>query len=258
MPEPAAALSIDLNSDLAEGFGAYTMGDDEAILKIVSSANVACGLHAGDPEIMARVFGLAKQLGVKAGAHPGLPDLWGFGRRVIPFSTGEIERLVAYQIGAAQALSVYSGNPITYVKVHGALSHMAHGDVQIATAIGRAMKAVDARLVCLTFPNGPMRQVAQDLGLRVAAEIFADRGYTEEGALVPRNQPGALLHDPKDAAARALRMVRGGGVETMSGRLLPMKVESICVHSDTPGAVELAAEVRRTLEAAGVTIRAFA
>jgi 5-oxoprolinase (ATP-hydrolysing) subunit A len=257
MSEPDPALSIDLNSDLGEGFGAYSMGDDDAILKIVTSANVACGLHAGDPEIMARVFGLARQRGVKTGAHPGLPDLWGFGRRVIPFSAGEIERLVAYQIGAAQALSAYCGNPITYVKAHGALSHMAYTDVDVAKAIGRAMKAVDDSLVCLTFPNGHMPRVAQELGLRVSAEIFADRGYTEEGTLVPRQLPGALLRDPKAAAARALRMVRGGGVETLSGRLLPMKTESICVHSDTPGAVEMAAEVRRTLEAAGIVIRAF-
>jgi len=250
--------SIDLNSDMGEGYGAYRMGDDEGILQIVSSANVACGQHAGDPEIMARTFELAKSRGVVVGAHPGFPDLWGFGRRAIPYTPGEIERLVAYQIGAAQALSAYAGNPIRYVKAHGALGHLTYSSEEVAQAFGRALKAVAPDLVCATFPNGHMPRVAREMGLKVACEIFADRGYTEEGFLVPRNQPGALLHDPDQAAARVLRMIREQGVETVSGRIVPMSFHTICMHSDTPGALEMAARVRQALVDAGIAIRSFA
>ncbi|WP_041681799.1 5-oxoprolinase subunit PxpA [Cupriavidus sp. DF5525] len=253
----AASLRVDLNSDMGEGFGAYHMGDDEAILNIVSSANIACGLHAGDPEIMAKTFALARERGVAVGAHPGFPDLWGFGRRIIPFSTGEIERLVAYQIGAAQALSAYAGHPITYVKAHGALGNLTQTDAEVSTAIARAIKAVDPKLVCLTFANGHLERIGKEMGLRVCAEVFADRAYTDEGHLVHRKIPGAVLHDAHEAAARMLRMVRAGAIETISGKLVPAPIESICVHSDTPGAIAMAAEVRRTLEEAGVTVRSF-
>lgn len=258
MSAAKAARCVDINSDMGEGYGPYRMGDDTAILDIVSSANVACGLHAGDPEIMASTFTLAKERGVAVGAHPGYPDLWGFGRRVIPYSVGEIERLVAYQIGAAQALSAYAGHPITYVKTHGALANLSQTEEGVARAIVRAIKAVDGELVCLTFPGGNMQRAARDVGLRVRTEIFADRAYTEEGELVSRKLPGAVLHDPKAAAARALRMVQNGAIETISGTLLPCQIESICVHSDTPSAVELAGEVRRALEAAGIAVQPFA
>lgn len=258
MTTSKAPSTIDLNSDMGEGFGAYKMGDDEGILKIVSSANVACGYHAGDPEIMARTFAIAKENGVTAGAHPGFPDLWGFGRRHIPFTPGEIERLVAYQIGAAQALATYAGNPLKYVKAHGQLGHLTYGDESVAKAFANAIKAVDPRLVCTTFPNGHLPGIARDMGLSVACEVFADRGYTEEGFLVNRKLPGALLHDPQEAAARMLRMVQAQGVETLSGRMIPMEFHTICMHSDTPGALAMAAQVRSTLEEAGIRIQAFA
>ncbi|MBP1318303.1 5-oxoprolinase subunit PxpA [Herbaspirillum sp. 1130] len=251
-------LCIDLNSDMGEGFGAYRMGDDEAILKIVSSANIACGMHAGDPEIMAKTFKLAKERGVAVGAHPGFPDLWGFGRRIIPLTPGEIERVVAYQIGAAQALSTYAGHPITYVKPHGALGNLTQTDVEVSSAIARAIKAVAPSLKILTFVNGALERIAGEMGMQTCAEVFADRAYTDEGHLVHRKVPGAVLHDVNEAAARMLRMVQAGGIETISGKLIPAKIESICVHSDTPGAIEMAAEVRRRLETAGVTIKAFA
>jgi len=251
------SLQIDLNSDMGEGFGVWRMGDDEAILDIVSSANVACGLHAGDPEIMARTFSMARKRGVSVGAHPGFPDLWGFGRRIIPFSTGEIERLVAYQIGAAQALSTYAGHPITYVKAHGALGNLTQTDHDVATAIARAIKAVNPELVCMTFAGALMQKIAGDMGLRVCSEVFADRAYDEEGHLVHRKTPGAVLHDVEQAAARMLRMVEAGGIETLSGRMLPVQIDTICVHSDTPGAIQMAAQVRRVLEGAGVTIKSF-
>src|SRR5258705_10297870 len=190
---------VDLNSDLGEGYGAYKCGDDEAMLSIVTSANVACGFHAGDPEIMARTFRSAKQRGVAVGAHPSLPDLWGFGRRRIPFSAGEIERLVAYQIGAAQALAAYSDHRITHVKPHGALSNMSEAEREIADAIARAIRAVDPSLVFLTIARSEQVKAAEALNIATVAEIYADRGYTEEGRLMPRNLPGALIEDVEQA-----------------------------------------------------------
>ncbi|HEY0287664.1 MAG TPA: 5-oxoprolinase subunit PxpA [Pseudomonas sp.] len=251
------SLQIDLNSDMGEGFGAWKMGDDDAILDIVSSASVACGFHGGDPEIMARVFAEAGRRGVAAGAHPGFPDLWGFGRRIIPFSLGEIERLVAYQIGAAIALSTYAANPITYVKAHGALGNLTQTDAGVATAIAKAIKAVDSSLICVTFAGGLMHPIANDLGLTTKAEVFADRAYTEDGCLVHRSEPGAVLHDVEFAAQRMLRMIQAGGIETTSGQMLPAHFDTICVHSDTPGAISMAAQVRRVLENAGVAIKPF-
>ncbi|MDO9416392.1 LamB/YcsF family protein [Pararhizobium sp.] len=251
------ALSVDLNSDMGEGFGAYRMGDDDAILKIVTSANIACGFHGGDPEIMASTFALAKKRGVAVGAHPGFPDLWGFGRRNIPFSVGEIERLVAYQIGAAQALSAYAGHPITYVKAHGALGNLTQQDADVAGAVNRAIKAVDPALKCLVIALGHQQRQAGDLGLTTVSEIFADRAYTDEGHLVHRSLPGAVIHDPAETAARVIRMVRAGAIETVTGRSLETSVDSICVHSDTPSAVAIARAVRDGLEADGITVQSF-
>jgi UPF0271 protein len=258
MTTKADVPHVDLNSDMGEGYGAYRMGDDRAILKIVSSANVACGFHAGDPEIMARTFAEAKELGVSVGAHPGFDDRYGFGRRIIPMSLGEIERIVAYQVGAAQALSAYAGHPISYVKPHGALGNLTQTDDDVAKAIGRAVKAVDPNLVLLTFANGYLERFAHESGMRSCAEIFADRAYTDEGHLVHRKVPGAVLHDTQFAADRALRMVQEGAIETITGKLVKAPIGSICVHSDTPGAIEMAARVRNTLEAAGVQIKSFA
>ncbi|NML75026.1 LamB/YcsF family protein [Rhizobium sp. S-51] len=250
-------ISVDLNSDMGEGFGAYRMGDDDAMLSIVSSANIACGLHAGDPEIMATTFATAKAKGVAVGAHPGFPDLWGFGRRNIPFSAGEIERLVAYQIGAAQALSTYAGHPITHVKAHGALGNLTQQDETVARAVNNAVKAVDPSLVCLTIALGHQERLAREMGLNCRSEIFADRAYTDEGFLVHRSQPGAVIHDADAAARRVVRMVKNGSIETITGRVIVTSIDSICVHSDTPSAVGIARTVREALEAAGVTVANF-
>lgn len=250
--------TVDLNSDMGEGFGAYRMGDDQAILKIVTSANIACGFHAGDPEIMARTFADAKAQNVCVGAHPGYPDLWGFGRRDMAFSPEQIERLVAYQVGAAMALSTYAGNPIKYVKCHGAMGHQTYHSEAVATAVCRAVKAVDPRLILLSIANGQQDRVARDMGLVSKAEIYADRGYDETGFLIARSLPGALLKDPQQAADRILRMLAAGGVETSEGKTVATPIDSICVHSDTPGAIEMAARVRTLLEGAGVTVQAFA
>jgi 5-oxoprolinase (ATP-hydrolysing) subunit A len=254
----AAVATVDLNSDLGEGFGAYKCGDDDAMLLIVTSANVACGFHAGDPEIMARTFRAARQRNIAIGAHPSLPDLWGFGRRRIPFSTGEIERLVAYQIGAAQALAAYAGHRITYVKPHGALSNISEAEREVADAIARAMKAVDPSLVFLAIACGEHGKAADAHGLATVAEIYADRGYTEAGRLMPRGQPGALIEDPEEAAERVLAMVDAGAVITHAGMRLKTPIGSICTHGDSPNAVAMARLVRARLEAAGVSIAPFA
>jgi UPF0271 protein len=250
--------TVDLNSDLGEGFGTWSCGDDEAMLSIVSSANVACGMHAGDPEIMARTFATAKAKGVAVGAHPGLPDLWGFGRRRIPFTAGEIERLVAYQIGAAQALASYAGHRISYVKPHGALGNWAEADRAIADAVAAAIKAVDADLTFLAIALSEQVRAGEAAGLRTVSEVFADRGYTEKGGLVPRGQPGAMIETAEEAADRVLSMIGEGALVTVSGARIPAPVESICVHGDSAHAVKVAGTVRSRLEQAGFAIAPFA
>lgn len=249
--------SVDLNSDLGEGYGAYACGDDAAILGIVTSANVACGLHAGDPEIMARTFALAKERGVAVGAHPGFPDLWGFGRRRMPYSPAEIERLVAYQIGAAQALAAYAGHRITYVKAHGALANVAAEERPVADAIARAVRAVDRELALLAIALTAQVPAGEACSLEVHQEIFADRGYTPTGLLISRSQPGAMITDAGEAADRVLRMVEAGAILTADGQTLPTPIRSICVHGDSDHAVATARAVRTRLEGAGVTLAPF-
>ena len=249
--------SVDLNADLGEGFGAYRIGDDAALLGVVTSANVACGLHAGDPEIMAETFRLAKAGGVAVGAHPGFPDLWGFGRRVLPFSAGEIERLVAYQIGAAAALSALAGHPIAYVKLHGALANLAVADIDVAAASVRAIKGVDASLACLAIAHGRQERCARDAGLRTYSEVYADRGYQEDGSLMPRHRPGAFVHDPAEAVERACRMVISGEIVSVDGKALPTQVDSICVHGDSPTALATARLLAERLAAEGIVLAPF-
>jgi UPF0271 protein len=249
--------SVDLNSDLGEGFGTYRCGDDEAMLSIVTSANVACGLHAGDPEIMARTFAIARERGVAVGAHPGFPDLWGFGRRRLPFSTGEIERLVAYQIGAAAALAAYAGHRITYVKTHGALGNIACEEREVADAVARAVRAVDPGLALLATALTELVAAGDAAGLDVYQEIYADRGYTETGQLISRSLPGAMIEDAEQAAARVLEMVETGTVITARGKRLPTPIRSICVHGDSIHAVATARHLRERLEHAGVTLKSF-
>jgi 5-oxoprolinase (ATP-hydrolysing) subunit A len=251
-------LTIDLNSDLGEGFGPYRCGDDDAMLAIVTSANVACGFHGGDPEVMAHTFGAAKARGVRVGAHPGFPDLWGFGRRRIPFSPGEIERLVAYQIGAAQALAAYAGHRITHVKAHGALGNMAEVEPDIADAIARAVRSVAPALMLLAIARSEQIRAAERVGITAVAEIFADRGYSEAGRLIPRGQKGAHIEDPDEAADRVLAMVNSAAIITAEGKHLRTPIGSVCVHSDSPLAIKIAQKVRARLEASGIAIAGFA
>jgi UPF0271 protein len=250
--------SVDLNCDCGEGFGAYRIGDDAAMLDIVTSVNVACGFHAGDPEIMAKTFEAAKSRGIAIGAHPGFPDLWGFGRRRLPLAAEEIERLVAYQIGAANALATYAGARLGYVKIHGALSNIAAEDETIAQAIARAVKMVEPRLGFLAPAGSKLETAGLAHGLAVAREIYADRAYTDAGILVERSCPGAVLHDAGDAAARVLAMVSEGAIFTISGKRLAARIDSICVHGDSPNAVAMAKAVRACLEEAGIALAPFA
>jgi 5-oxoprolinase (ATP-hydrolysing) subunit A len=250
--------SIDLNCDCGESFGANVIGDDAAMLNIVTSANVACGFHGGDPEVMARTFRLAKDSGVAVGAHPSFPDLQGFGRRRLPFSAAEIERLVAYQIGAAQALAAYVGHKLTHVKPHGALSNIASEEAEIAHAIARATKAVDPQLIFLAIASTELERAGDAAGLAVAREIYADRSYRDDGLLVSRAQPDAVLHDPATIAARVVTMIEEGAVVTASGKRRPTQIDSVCVHGDTPGAVAIAQGVRAALTKSGIYLRPFA
>ena len=248
---------IDLNSDLGESLGAWSMGDDAAMLDIVSSANVACGFHAGDPAGILATLRAAKARGVAVGAHVAYPDLIGFGRRNMDVASADLVADVIYQIGALQGLAQAAGTRITYVKPHGALYNtIAHDSAQARDVIA-AIRAVDANLALVALAGSPLVRWAQDAGLRVVAEAFADRAYTPQGTLVSRREPGAVLHDSALVASRMLRLVRDGVVEAVDGSLASVQAQSICVHGDSPGAVAMARAVRAALEADGIAVRPF-
>ena len=248
------ARRINLNADIAEGWGAYDIGDDASLMRIVKSASVACGFHAGDHNTMHRLVMLAKEQGVSIGAHPGFNDLWGFGRREIRMKPAELEYMTAYQIGALQAIARYAGLPVTHVKAHGALSNMAAVDAAYAMAIGRAIKVVDASLVYVALAGSEMEKAGLKLGLRIAREGFADRQYEEDGNLAPRSVAGTVFRDPRKALDQALRMVESGEIIARSGRIIRLDVDTICVHGDEPSAVEVAKAVRAGLDKAGVEV----
>jgi UPF0271 protein len=252
-------MKIDLNCDMGEGFGPWPMGDDDAMLDIVSSANIACGFHAGDPSTMFRTAETAKRKGVAVGAHPGFNDLQGFGRRVIRGdSPAEIERMVAYQVGAMQAVAALAGHRMTYVKVHGSLNNMANEEEDLALAIARAVKGVDASLVNVCMPGLLMEKASEKIGVKVAREFFADRTYEDNGTLTSRKKPGSVLHDAEQAAERVLRTLQDRAVVTTSGKRIPIEIDTVCVHGDEPSAVAMARTVRAKLEANGITIAPFA
>jgi 5-oxoprolinase (ATP-hydrolysing) subunit A len=252
-----ASHPIDLNADLGEGFGQWRMGDDAAMLDIVTSANVACGFHAGDPDIMARTFALAREKGVAVGAHVAFPDIAGFGRRAIAMTPPEIERAVAYQIGAARALARYAGHDVSYVKAHGALANIAERDAGVADALARAVRAVDPDLALLAIALSEQTRAGERAGLRVAHEIFADRAYLDDGRLQPRGEAGAVITDPEAAILRIREMLAAGALVTTGGRRLQTPIDSICVHGDTAHAVEMARRLREALEGEGFALRAF-
>ena len=250
-------MKIDLNSDLGESFGAWTMGDDAAMLGIVSSANVACGFHAGDPAGILQTLRAAQARGVVVGAHVAYPDLQGFGRRNMDVASADLVADVIYQIGALQGLAAAAGTTVRYVKPHGALYNTIAHDARQAKDVINAIRAIDPGLVLVALAGAPLVQWARDAGLRVVSEAFADRAYTPAGALVSRREQGAVLHDPELIARRMARLVREGVVEAIDGSLVRIEADSICVHGDSPGAVDMARELRRQLEQSGVTIRSF-
>lgn len=248
-------MAIDLNCDMGESFGAYILGADEALMPLVTSANIACGYHAGDPMVMDRTVRLALRHGVSIGAHPGFPDLLGFGRRVMHLRPEEIENYVLYQVGALAAFARSVGAEPAHVKPHGALYNMAERDLEIARAIARGVARAGPRLILVGRANSALIRAAAEVGLPAAREGFADRAYEPDGSLRPRHLPGAVLTDPETAAEQALRIAREGRVTASNGETIPLAADTLCIHGDTPGAAEIARAVRRRLEAAGVEVR---
>jgi len=253
-PEPRV---VDLNADLGESFGAWRLGDDEAMLAIVTSANVACGFHAGDPLTMRRVCARAIARGVRIGAQVSYRDLAGFGRREMTVPPDELAAEILYQIAALDGIARAEGGRVSYVKPHGALYNRSARDRDQAAAIAAAVVSYDPELPLLTLPGSATEAAAAEVRLRAVTEAFADRGYTDDGSLVPRGQPGALVTDPLAVAARAVSMVTEGAVGTIEGHRVEVSPRSLCVHGDTPGAVLLAGAVRDALERAGVTVAPF-
>ncbi|MEP1206192.1 MAG: 5-oxoprolinase subunit PxpA [Rhizobiaceae bacterium] len=251
------ARSIDLNSDLGESFGPWQMGDDANMLAIVTSANIACGGHASDPETMFDTLNLAKQNNVVVGAHPGYNDREGFGRRVIPMAAVEIGRMVAAQIGALQAMAALVGTEVSYVKPHGALGNLAARDMDVAQAIANAVAKVDPALAILAISGNKLEDAGRNAGLPVYSEIFADRGYLANGQLVPRGRDGAMIHDAGEAADRLLAFLESGLMPVIDGDPIPLQAHSICVHGDSPTAVAMAREVRERLLQSGVEVERF-
>lgn len=250
--------TIDCNSDLGEGFGAWRMGDDRAMLDVVSSANVACGFHAGDPVIMLDTCRAAAERGVAVGAHVAYRDLAGFGRRPVHVTPEELYADVVHQLGALIATARVAGTAVTYVKPHGALYNTACADPVQAEAVTRAVADVDPTLAVLALPDSELLRAAESHGLRAVREVFADRAYEPDGSLVSRSTPGAVLHDPEAVAARVLRMVTGGVVTAVDGSDVRVQVDSVCVHGDSPDAVEMARAIRALLTEHGVRIAPFA
>ncbi|MQT56932.1 5-oxoprolinase subunit PxpA [Pseudomonas sp. FSL R10-0399] len=249
--------SIDLNSDLGESFGAWRMGDDAAMLDIVTSANVACGFHAGDPAGILQTLKAAAEKNVTIGAHVSYPDKVGFGRRNMDVASDELTADVIYQIGALQALAKAAGTSVRYVKPHGALYNTIAHDRRQAMAVIEAIRAIDPALVLVALAGSPLIELARSEGLQCVAEAFADRAYTPEGTLVSRREPGAVLHDPVLVAQRMLRLVQSGFIEAIDGSLVRIEADSICVHGDSPAAVEMARELRRVLEHANTSLQPF-
>jgi 5-oxoprolinase (ATP-hydrolysing) subunit A len=247
-------VRVDINCDMGESFGPWRMGADAEVLRHVTSANVACGAHAGDPSVMRRTVRLALAAGVAVGAHPGFADLQGFGRREMTVDPGELEDSLIAQIGALSAIAGAEGIRLQHVKAHGALYNMAARQRPLADAIARAITACGGGLIMFGLPNSALIDAGRAAGLRVAAEGFADRAYEEDGSLTPRGRPGAVIDEPEAVVARALRMARDGVVLTAAGREVPVRIDTICVHGDTPGAPELARRIRTALAAAGAGV----
>ena len=254
---PRDLMRIDMNSDTGESFGAYTIGHDAGLFRSITSANVAAGFHAGDPSVLRDTIRLAKAHGVAVGAHPGFPDLVGFGRRELNVTPQEAEDFVLYQIAAVAGVAAAEGVAIQHVKPHGALFNMAVRNAELAAAIARAVTAFDKALILFGLPGSEILAAGRAAGLRVAAEVFADRAYEADGSLTSRRKPGSVIHDPAAVVSRAVRMVKEQTVIATDGSVVRVEADTICVHGDTPGSDDLAAKIRAGLEAASITVKAI-
>ncbi|WP_353472805.1 LamB/YcsF family protein [Salipiger sp. H15] len=249
--------SVDLNADMGESFGPWVMGQDAALLEVITSANIACGFHASDPDVMAATMKLAVAKGTGIGAHPGFPDLQGFGRRRMDLSKASLRNLAAYQLGAAQAMAAMAGGAVRHLKLHGALANMCAEDKAMAMAAYEGALSVDPGIIVMVLAATQQQAAVEELGCRWAGEIFADRAYNDDATLVDRSLPGAVIHDPALAAERMVKMVQAGAIITESGRHIPAAVDTICLHGDGKTALEIARSVRAALEGAGVTLAVF-
>jgi len=245
---------VNLNADMGEGWGAYTIGNDDAILRIINSASIACGFHGGDARTMHKVVQQAKAEGVSIGAHPGFNDLWGFGRRRIDMAADDLEYIIAYQIGALNAFAAYVGEKVTHVKPHGALNNIAAENIEAALAIGRAIKAVDRDIIYVALSGSAMETAGRKLGLPIAREGFCDRRYDDQGNLWSRKNPDAMITDPAAAAKQAVHMVLHGEVISRTGKAVKHPVDTLCLHGDEPTAIAVGQACRRALEEAGVKL----
>ena len=249
---------IDLNCDMGESFGAYTVGDDSSMLELINTANIACGFHAGDPVVVRDTILAAKDKGVSIGAHPSFMDLYGFGRRRIYGEKPEdVEAQLIYQIAAVQGMAKALGWPITHVKTHGSLGNIAAEDARLAEVCASAIKAVDSSLTFVTLPYSETMKAAEAAGLEVACEVFADRTYDDNGMLTSRQEEGSVIHDLQKSTDQVLSMVKDGFIPTVGGKKLPVKATTVCIHGDTPGAVEVARALREALSKEGITFAPF-
>lgn len=250
-------MMVDLNADMGESFGPWRMGDDAGLLDIVTSANIACGMHAGDPDTMAQAMRMAVEKGVGIGAHPGFADLQGFGRRRIDLPRGSLQNLIRYQLGAAQGMARAAGGRVAHLKLHGALANMASEDEEMARACYAAALEVQPDLVVMVLAATAQQRAVEALGCRWVGEIFADRAYEDDATLVDRRHPGAMIHDPAEAAGRIAAMLAEGAIIAQSGRRIPARIDTVCLHGDGPQAVAIAQALRAGLEGRGIGIRRF-
>lgn len=250
-------MQIDLNADAGESFGHWKLGQDEELFPLISSVNVACGFHAGDPLTIRHTLKLAQQTGVAVGAHPGFPDLVGFGRREMAATPDEVYADVLYQVGALSAFLKVARTPLHHIKAHGALYNRATKDPETARAIAQAARDFDPAIPLVVLPHTPLEVEAQKLGLRTIAEAFPERGYSRDGRLAPRGTVGAWIHSPAEAARRAVQMVVRGEVEAVDGGVVPVRTQTLCIHGDNPSAVEIARAIREALRAEGITIQTY-
>jgi UPF0271 protein len=248
-------MRIDLNSDLGESFGNYKIGMDDQLMKYISSANIACGFHAGDPIIMEKTIRLALENIVAIGAHPGYPDLVGFGRRNMNVSLEELKAMVKYQVAAIKGMTKSLGGKLQHVKPHGAMYNQAAADIDMATAIAEGIKEIDPNLIFMGLANSCMQEAADNVGLIFASEVFADRAYTNEGKLVARSREGAVIHDAEVVCERVLGMVTDGKVKSIDGTEIPLKADTICIHGDNPAAFDLAVKIYESLQENKITIK---